>query len=227
MKKTGSRASVFFTSTSDGTPLLGGSAIATTAGKWYLVVKKLATGSGIPVAVGAVFQAPKAGTTQVSVAATEELLLLKDNQLCKTRADWSAEQGSVDVTDDCSGGYVQSIIDGYTSLSGSFGRFMVFDDVTKEFTDVTMEVLNKFFDVVKDDAAGVYTLTARDGTQVIVRLLMNNDAKAGEYQNWLIFPAVFTSAGGSLGLKDAQNQDIAWTMGEGKAEIYKRLIPSS
>jgi hypothetical protein len=224
MKLTGSRAKAYLMKASAGTALVGGSAVVTTASAWYVVIKKLSTGSDLPVAVGGMFQAP-VGATQIDVASGEELLLINSDSFCKTTADYSGEMGVVDVTDDCDGAYGSNIVDGYTMLSGSMSGFYKFDDSTGELTTATESVLNNFFDIVEDSSAGVYSVDAKDDSQYYLRILLNtNSTGAGKIQNWVLLPIIISSFSTSLGLKDAMNMDLSWSKGEGTAAIYKRTL---
>ena len=44
--------------------------------------------------------------------------------------------------------------------------------------------------------------------------ILNNDAKEGDIQNYLIIPANFSSLSSGAALKDAQKRDISWSKAE-------------
>jgi hypothetical protein len=145
---------------------------------------------------------------------------IDQRRFCKTSADYSVEQGTVDVGDDCTPG--ASILDGIIKLSGSFSGFFQEDLETGEFTDITLEILNRYFKFAQDDGHGMYSVTERTADIMFLMILLNGDAKAGQMEKWLLTPIVLPSLSSSIGMQDAQNMDISWQQGEdGQPLIYQ------
>jgi hypothetical protein len=142
-------------------------------------------------------------------------------RFCKTSADYSIEQGSVDVGDDCDPG--ASILDGIIKISGSFSGFVQEDLQSGEFTDVTMEILGRYFDVAEDDGNGTYAITPRTDDPMLLMINLNSGTKGGQKEKWLLTPIILPSMSSSIGLIDAQNMDISWQQGEGKPIIYQGM----
>ena len=144
---------------------------------------------------------------------------IDQQRFCKTSADYSVEQGTVDVGDDCDP--VATLLDGIIKLSGSFSGFFQEDLETGEFTDITMEILNRYFVIADDDGKGVYAITDRTADIMFLMILLNSEVKAGQMEKWLLTPIVLPSLSSSIGMSDAQNMDISWQQGEGKPLIYR------
>lgn len=104
---------------------------------------------------------------------------------------------------------------------------MRFDEETDELVPATQDWLNRFFDIVEDDGAGVYTLTEKNDEDILMMILLNSKASGvdGKVENWLITPAILTSTTMNVALKDVFKADYAWTKGDGPASIYLRTIP--
>ncbi|MCL2765599.1 MAG: hypothetical protein FWD40_10025 [Treponema sp.] len=222
MKITGSQAHVFFDSFDEskmisysGTPQL------TAANKWYLVFDKGAA-SNLPVEKGFPFRAPQ-GTDQIALVAGDRIFPINEKRFCKTTASFSAEQGTVDVSDDCDPG--ATILDGIIKITGSLAGLFRYDDQSGEFDDVTDEMINRFFEIIEDDGNGIYSLKERNDTPIYILTCLNSNAKAGQTENWLFVPINISSMSMNLGNTDAQNKDLSWSKGEGKPVIYKRPKP--
>jgi hypothetical protein len=220
MKITGANAFVFLSSFDPSLVLHGDGAITTAAKTKYFVLNK-AAGSSIPVAPRAIFQSPHEGHAQITLLEGDEIFPIDEEKFCKSSADISFEQGTVEVTDDCNEGFNSSILDGYTTVSGSLAGFFRYDDVTRKFTDATKEILNRFVDIIEDDGAGGYVLHPKDNSQMFLLVKMSGNVRDPQNDTWFMAPILISSSSTSLGLKDAQNMDLSWTMGDGRPVIYE------
>lgn len=155
MKITGSKAYVFFDSFDESRVISG--AGMTLPGQWYFVLAR-GTATNLPCQ-GTVLRAPASGA-QISLVAGDKLFPIDRKRFCKTSADLSAEQGTVDAGDDCDPG--ASILDGIISVSGSLAGLFNYDETTGDFDLVTDEVVNRFFDIVEDNGMGQYSLRTRN-----------------------------------------------------------------
>ncbi|MDR1390669.1 MAG: hypothetical protein LBJ31_11930 [Treponema sp.] len=218
MKITGAKAQIFFDSWDPSRVIDGDGTITTTAGVWYRIIKKAAA-SSLPYDEGYIFRAPIGSGTQIVLKTGDEVYPFQMDRICKTSADLTAEQGTVDASDDCDPG--ASILDGIVVRSGSIGSLFRYNDVTGDFDDVTDTIVEKFFDILEDDGAGVYTLKARNDDAVYMLVNLNSAAKAGQTEIWLTIPIIISSMSMSLGNTDIQNKDMSWTQGEGKSAVYK------
>jgi hypothetical protein len=218
MKITGAKAQIFFDSWDPSRVIDGTGSNTTTAGTWYKVIEKAAA-SALPFPEGYIFRAPVGPATQITLLTGDQIYPFEMDRICKTSADLSAEQGTVDASDDCDPG--ASILDGIVVRSGSIGSLFRYNDVTGDFDDVTDIIVSKFFDVATDDGAGVYELKLRNDDNVYMLVNLNSAAKVGQTENWLCLPIIISSMSMALGNTDIQNKDMSWTQGEGKAVIYK------
>jgi hypothetical protein len=138
----------------------------------------------------------------------------------------SGEASVVDVTDSCSFPYVSNIPDGFTNLSGSLNTMMRFDEETVELIDVAKDFLNKFYDIIEDDAEGTYTLKSKDDSDIYLMTLLNRHGTLTKevIENWLIIPAVLTGITQNIALKDALKADYSWSKGQDPACYYTRRV---
>lgn len=196
---------------------------ALTPDAWYKVYTA-GTSTALPSSVeGFIFQAPSTGVT-ITLASGDSVLPLTLEEVCKVDTEISGEMGTIDVTDSCDSGYTTMIVDGYTTLSGSINTMMRFDELTGELSDASQKFVNKFFDVMEDDAEGVYTFTPKDDSDLLFFWLLNKDELGGNAKvlNYLIVPIIMSSITMNIALKDAQKGDYAWSKGQGPAVYYKR-----
>jgi hypothetical protein len=217
MKLAGSKAHIFFDSFDPSRVITGDGAITTTAGQWYRIMAK-APASDIEFPENYIFRAPTSGT-QITLETGDKIYPFDMERICKTSADLSAEQGVVDVSDDCNPG--ASILDGNITMSGSIGALHRFNDITGDFDDVTDMIVNRFFDILEDDGAGTYSLSPRTDDDVFMLININSAVKAGQIEIWMCLPIIISSMTMNLGNTDAQNRDMSWSRGEGPAVIYK------
>lgn len=199
---------------------------ALTANAWYEVASIATTSSALPddLPVTGVFRTPDTSETAITLGAGDTVYPLTLTRICKTDAEVTAEEGTIDVTDDCEDGFNANILDGYKTISGSLGGFLKFNDDTGALETGAAEMLGRFFNVVTDDGAGVYTVTAASNEKLILFVCLNRNAAVGDIQNWLIIPVLLSSLGTGAGLKDAQKRDLSWTKAQGYASLYKRTV---
>jgi len=217
MKITGAKAWIFFDSfDAEKVISYSGTPVSTEAGKWYFILET-GTGSSFPYK-GSVLKAPTTGT-QISLVAGDQIFPIDENRFCKTSASLSAEEGTIDVGDDCDPG--ASILDGMVQISGSLAGFFRLDDTTQDFSAVTSDILGRFFTTVDDDGAGVYKVTERNNGPAYLLINLNSNAKVGQISHWLFIPAIISSMSTSFDNTAAQNKDISFTKGEGEAVHYK------
>jgi hypothetical protein len=224
MNKYSGRKALIYMSGLDPSKVIDGTGSNTTeADALYLITKKAAD-SGLPMPAYSMFFSPHTGD-QITLAIGDQLVPLDRTRLCKASADVSMEQGTIDVTDDCSGPYGEQILDGVTQISGSLSSFMQFDPVTNGLTEPTTDMLNKFFDIVEDDGAGRYDYSPKNDAPMYMFVNLNSGVKPGQREVWLLMPFIVSSLSSSWGLTDAQNLDMSWSKGEGWAHVYSRLTP--
>jgi hypothetical protein len=221
MKKLiGNKAFIFFDTYDPVRTLHGNGTNSTAAKTWYYAVGR-GTPSGIPAGFnpGSIFRSPVQGSPQLIMRTGDRIMAIDQQRFCKTSADYSIEQGTVDVGDDCDPG--ASILDGIIKLSGSFSGFFQEDVETGEFTDITFEILNRYFSMAEDDGHGMYAITPQTADIMFLMILLNSEVKIGQTEKWLLTPIVLPSLSSSIGMQDAQNMDISWQQGEGQPLIYR------
>lgn len=221
MKKLiGNKAYIFFDTIEPSKILTGDGVLVTEPSTWYFVVDR-GEPSGIPAGFipGSIFRSPKQGISQLVLQLEDRVMPMNPQRFCKTSADYSIEQGSTDVGDDCSPG--ESILDGIIKISGSFSGFVQEDIQTGAFTDITYEILNRYIDVVEDDGEGTYAISHQTPDPMLMLLNLNSENKVGQKEKWLLCPIILPSLSSSIGLSDAQNMDISWQQGEGKPLLYQ------
>lgn len=211
-----------------GTLIEGDGATPLADDSWFMIDAVKATGSELPyadedVVIGRVF---KTGLTAAAITPAEgdNVYPLTLAKVCKTDASVSTEKGTIDVTDDCEGGYNAYIVDGYSDISGSLSGFMKFDDVDGSLGESQEDYLNRFFDIQTDDGEGVYTLSAKNDDDIFLAILMNKEEAQveGKIQQWMMIPAILTGTTTDKPLKGVQNFDLNWNKAQGPACIYQR-----
>ena len=121
------------------------------ANKWFEIVSVAETGSALPDIGGptGIFRSPDVGSLNtITLAAGDSVYPLDMSRFCKVDANVSAEEGTIDVTDDCEGPYNAMILDGYATISGDISGFVKIDEETGALVVAVEEVFNRFFDVV-------------------------------------------------------------------------------
>ena len=149
-------------------------------------------------------------------------------KICKADASVSTETGTIEVTDDCSNGYIENITDGFTAISGDVSAFMKFNVPGGGLASAQLDFLGRFFDIVNDDGEASYVLIPKSDNDLQLAILQNSDQIAvGDIQVWLMFPVILSSQTIDKPLKGAQNFDFSWTKGEGPATVYNRTRNAS
>lgn len=176
-------------------------------------------------AESSVFKSPLNIGDQITLAAGDEVWPLTLTEVCKVDVEFTGEVGVIETTDSCDYPYMASIPDGFTNLTGSINTMIRFDEATDAILPVSQDLLSKFYDINGDDSEGTYTQTEKDDTDLLLQILLNKDAVAvGQVENWLITPAILSSAATNVALKDVDKADYSWTKGQGPASIYLRTV---
>jgi len=201
---------------------------STTASTWYEILT-VGTTTALPGGAsgaipGRVFKSPQTGGTQISLASGDSIYPLSLTQMFKTDAEISAEEGTIDVTDDSVTGFSSSILDGYKTISGTLNGFAKVDDATGALSSDTLEVLGRFFDRMTDNGNGTYSFTAAENEKFLLFYCLNKDAIATNKQNWLIIPVLLSNLQTGAGLKDSQKRDLSWMKAEGPVSLYERTV---
>jgi hypothetical protein len=201
---------------------------------WYRISARAATGSALPdLDDKSIFKTPILPGDAITLVAGDEVWPITNmdegDEVCKADIEISGEVPVIEVTDSCDYPYTANIPDGFTGLSGSINTMMRFDDETDELIDVAQEFLNRFYDIVEDDGAGTYALTAKNDDNLLMFVLLNSDTlnAVDMVENWLIIPIILNSISQNIALKDVLKADYGWTKGEGPAEFYLRTVSSS
>lgn len=208
-----------------GTKIVGDGTTPLAANAWFEIVSVASTASALPIGEEtAVFRTPDTTETAITPAVGDDVYPLTLEQMCKTDAEITAEEGTIDVTDDCENGFNAMILDGYKTISGTLNGFLKFDDETGELVTNAKEIMGRFFNIVEDDGAGSYTVTAATNEKFLLFMALNKNAAVGDKQNWLIIPVLLSSLGTGAGLKDAQKRDLSWTKAQGYVSLYERTV---
>ena len=219
MKITGAKAHAFFGSSGADSIISGDSGAATEAGVLYRIISK-GENSTIRLPVNFPFRAPAAGT-QITLVSGDRLEAIDETRYCKTTASVQSSQGTIDVGDDCDTG--ATILDGIVTYTGSLGSLFNYDRETGNFHDVTETVVNRFFDIIDDDSAGIYTLSPRTDDPIHLLICLNSNAQVGQIENWLYIPINISEMSINLGNTEAQGGELSWSKGEGAAVVYRRI----
>ena len=211
--------------------LVEGDGIAALADdSWFRISAVAAAGSQLPFTADPLnryFKTPDSGNAITPIVG-DDVYPITLTKVCKTDVSLSQEKGEIDVTDDCESGYNASITDGFTTISGTLGRFMKFDEETGELSEADDLYMSKFYDKQTDDGAGVYVLVPKDDDDIIIAYLRNSDQIAlNDIQEWIIFPAILTGLAGEGPLKGVQNGDLTFTKAQGPATRYQRTTNAS
>lgn len=208
-----------------GTLVVGDGIAALAANSWFQISTIAASGSTLPIGeLTAVFKTPDTTATAITPIVGDDVYPITLDRICKTDADVTYEEGTIEVTDDCEEGFVAMILDGFKNISGSLNGFAKFDETTGALSTSTLDIFKRFVNVVEDDGEGVYTETKSSNESVLLFILLNKNAAVGEVQNWLIVPAIISGLGSGAGLKDAQKRDLTWTKAQGYVSLYKRTV---
>jgi hypothetical protein len=207
----------------EGTLIVGDAATPLADNSWFKNVTLAPVGSTLPLKVSYMWKSPDSGNA-ITPILVDDVYPLTFEKICKVDLSLSTESGTIDVTDDCSDGYNQMILDGFTTISGSFGGFFKYSETDGSLPTVQKEFLNRFFDIVDDDGEGTYTLSPKKDTNIILAILKNSDeTDVGFVQQWQLIPALISSMTMDNPLKGVQNLDASWTKAEGAASQYSRI----
>jgi hypothetical protein len=228
MDKFAGRKALIYNGVLDPSQAINGSvppapAVKTAKDTLYLVTKR-GTNSTLPLAT--LFFSAFTDAAQYTLVEGDQIIPLERTRVCKASADISMEQGTVDATDDCSGPYGESILDGVTQISGSLSGFMLYDPVTRELAPSTVDMMNRFMETVEDDGAGHVTVNPIEDKQLYMFVNLNSAAADGQKEVWMLLPIIVSSLGSSWGLTEAQNMDMSWSKGTGNAYVYTRQRPA-
>jgi hypothetical protein len=226
MEKYSGRKALIYSDVLDPSRAINGSAtttVTTTKDTLYLVTKR---GENSILPLASLFFSPFADAAQLTLVVGDQIIPLERNRVCKASADISMEQGTIDVTDDCSGPYGESIIDGVTQISGSLSGFMLYDPVTRELAPATVDMMNRFMETVEDDGAGHITVNPVEEKKMYMFVNLNSTAQDGQKEVWMLMPIEVSSLGSSWGLTEGQNMDLSWSKGVGDAYLYTRQRPA-
>jgi hypothetical protein len=228
VKKSGAKAILY--KVAQGAAVTSGvlSAGATWLTGWYKIGAFKSTGSALPaLKVTSIFKTPGSIADQITLATGDIVYPLTLTEVCKVDLEISAEKGSIDATDSCDYPYTVNLPDGFSNLSGSINTMLRFDEDTNELLDSSTEFLGKFFDVVEDDGEGTYVLASANDDDILLMILLNSEDKDvdGMVENWIITPAMLSSASTNVAMKDVLKGDFSWSKGQGQASIYKRTVP--
>ena len=208
-----------------GTEVVGDGIIELAPNAWYEISAVASTGSVLPIGeISAVFKTPDTTSTALVPIVGDKVYPLTLNRVCKTDAEVTLEEGTIDVTDDCENGFNASILDGYKTISGTLNGFLKFDEATGVLVDGAKDIFGRFFNIVTDDGEGTYSVTPVENESVLLFMLLNKNAKVGMVQDWIIVPALISSFGTGAGLKDAQKRDLSWTKAQGYTSMYERTV---
>jgi len=208
-KLTGSNAHAYLGFYDDGNVVTSGNLAA---GNLYFILKKANGNDELPPE-GSFFRA----ASTVNIAAGDRYLRLDYEQLYKTSAEFTMEQGVVEIGDDQDPS--AKMLDGIVNISGSISGMFRYREDDGSFDDVTVDVMNTFMDAVEQDGTR-FTYIPRNDARVFLLILMNATAKEEQDENWLYVPIIISSLGMNFDNTDAQTRDISWTKGEGKAIRY-------
>ena len=221
-KKLTGKSSILF-NFAIGALVVGDGVAALDDDSWYKVAAIASPASELPGEVGQIFKTPGSANA-ITPAVGDDVYPLTPTQICKGDASYSASNGTVDVTDDCDGGFNSNILDGVTDLSGSFNAFLRFKETDGDLANMPqIEILNRFFDIVEDDGAGGYIITSKTGSELIIAIMLYKENVAvGSIQVWQLIPALLTGLTTDKPFKGGQNFDTTWNKAQGLASVYRR-----
>jgi hypothetical protein len=200
------------------------------ADSWYRICARASSGSALPdLDDKSIFHTPILEADKITLVEGDEVWPLTLEEICKSDIEISGEVPVIEVTDSCDYPYAANIPDGFTNLSGSINTMMRFDEETDELIDMAQEFLNRFYDIIEDDGAGTYALTAKNDDDLLMMIILNVDTlnEVDMVENWLIIPIILNSITQNIALKDVLKADYGWTKGEGPAEFYLRTVSTS
>ena len=207
--------------------LISGDASTPLADNAWFIINAVAGTSTLPLGIGYVFKSPDSGNA-ITPAVGDDVYPLTLTKICKADATVTTAKGVVDVTDDCEEGYNAAIVDGFTDISGDIAAYMKFNVPGGGLAASQLAYLGRFFDIIDDDGAGTYTLTAKNDTDILLGILQNSDQIAvADIQVWLMVPAILSGLAMAKPLKGVQSFDSTWQKAQGPASVYNRTTNAS
>jgi hypothetical protein len=223
-KKIAGKQAILY-SAAEGTLVEGDGIVDLADDTWFKIDSVATTASALPIGeLTAIFKSPKNSGDAITPAEGDDVYPLTLTQLCKTDCSISTAKGSIDVTDDCDDGYNSYLVDGYSDISGNINGFMKFN-TTGGLVSGHKSLLARFFNIVDDDGEGVYSVTSKNDSKLLLFILMNSeDSDTGDVETWLIVPVILTGTTTDKPLKGGQNLDLTFQKAEGYASIYQRTV---
>lgn len=209
-----------------GTLVVGDGITPLADNSWYRIENVASSGSTLPIGqTGYFFKTPD-NANAITPVTGDDVYPVTFETICKVTAELTNEKGVIDITDDCSNAYIENILDGFTSISGTFEQFLKFDDgaTKQQLNDVQKAILNRFLDLVEDDGGGTYTFTAKNDDDFLLFISLNKTGAIGDYVNEIIVPVILSGTSTSLENKAGMNLSVTWTKGEGPAQLYERVL---
>jgi hypothetical protein len=210
-----------------GTLIVGDGIAALADNSWFRIDNVAASGSALPIGkVGYFFKTPDTGNA-ITPVVDDNVFPVTFETICKVTAEWASEKGVIDITDDCSDGYIQEILDGFTKITGSFSQFLKFEADTstkKTLNSTQLAILARFLDIVEDDGAGNYTFIPKNDNDFLLFISLNKSGTIGDTVNEVIVPTILSNTTSSLENKAGMNLDVTWSKGEGPAQYYQRVL---
>ena len=197
---------------SQGAAVVGDAATPLTASSWYRVKSKASVSSVLPVDEGQIFWS---GSTPITPIVGDDVYLLTKANMCVVDIEINKTKGSLDTTNKCSNGYVQYLSDGFTELSGS-GTGYILTDEDGNLNDIQREMIERFIEVYDDDGVGNnITVNSKNDDQMILFIEYDRrKTSTGDYQIYLIVPAVLTENPESKPIRGIQSFDFSWVLGQ-------------
>ena len=192
---------------------------------WFRIESIATSGSTLPIGkVTAYFKTPDSGNA-ITPATGDDVKPVTFTDKCKVTSDLANEKGTIDVTDDCSDGYMSWITDGFTGITGTYEQFLKFDQTDNNgLVESQKEVLNRFYDLVEDDGAGTYTVTDKNDDDLVLFILLTRKAAIGDKVTYFIVPTILGTANTTQDNKAGMNLSVSWSKAEGWAGLYERVL---
>lgn len=188
----------------------------TEIGEFYFIISK---GASTALPEKAVEGYPFRAAAAITLVAGDIVYKMDNDLFCKTEASCELSQGTVDSGDDCDPG--AQTLDGIITASGTLTGFLVFDDKTQQFIDITQKILDLFFVKISDDGRGDLEVTMPSAKRIFLSMCLNDDAPAGSIENWFIIPIIIPSLSLPGGNTEIQSASASWSKGEGPIVRYE------
>ena len=197
---------------------------------WYIIESKAETASvfGDNLKEGTIFMTPDDSNVML-LNEGDSAYPLTLEEICRSECDFNMEQETVDATTSCDFPYAVNIPTGMTTISGSMTTMLRYNDNTKALTPVTLELMNKFINIMYDNNDGTYDVVSADNSRMFLIIDLNRKIVSGAntFKTYIIVPVFITSFNMSLGLGDPVSPSADWTKGEGQASLYVRKLKAA